>query len=88
LREGVHTIQENAEALLVGSEETGLEVNADKTNYMVICRDQNAGRNHNIKIYNCSFGKVGQLNLFGENLNDVDSVQEEIKTRLKSGNAC
>jgi len=32
----VHTIKENAEALLVSSKETALEVNADKTKYMVL----------------------------------------------------
>jgi hypothetical protein len=57
----VHSIKENAEALLVGSKETGLEVNADKTKYMFICRDQNAGRSHNMKICNCSIEKVGQF---------------------------
>jgi len=36
--------------LVVVSEETGIEVNADKTKYMVMSRDQNAGRIHNIKI--------------------------------------
>jgi len=30
----VHTIKENAEALLVAIKEIGLEVNADKTKYM------------------------------------------------------
>ena len=40
----VHTIKENAEALTVASRETGLEENADKTKYMVISRDQNAGQ--------------------------------------------
>jgi hypothetical protein len=39
----VHTIKENAEALIVASKENGLEVNADKNKYMVISRDQNAG---------------------------------------------
>ena len=39
----VHTIQKNAEALVVASKEIGLEVNADKTNYMVMSQDQNAG---------------------------------------------
>jgi hypothetical protein len=58
----VHSIKENAEALLVGSKETGLEVNADKSKYMFICRDQNAGRSHNMKICNCSIEKVGQFN--------------------------
>jgi len=32
----IQTIKENAEALVVASKETGLEVNADKTKYMVI----------------------------------------------------
>ena len=36
-------MKENAEALLVASKETGLEVNADKTKYMVMPRNQNAG---------------------------------------------
>jgi hypothetical protein len=32
----IHTIKENAEALVVASMETGLEVNAFKTRYMVM----------------------------------------------------
>jgi len=32
----VHTVKENAEALVVVSKETGLEVTADKTKYMVL----------------------------------------------------
>jgi len=36
--------------LLVISKETGLEVNADKIKYMVMYRDQNAGRCHNVII--------------------------------------
>ena len=39
------TIKDNAESLVVASKETGLEVNADKTEYMVMSRDQNAGQN-------------------------------------------
>jgi len=38
----VHTIRENAEALVVAGKEIGLEVNADKTKCMVMFRDQNA----------------------------------------------
>ena len=34
LTESIYTIQKNTEALLVTSKETGLEVNADKTNYV------------------------------------------------------
>jgi hypothetical protein len=38
--------------------ETGLEVNADKTKYTVMSRDDNAGRSHNIKIDNSSFERM------------------------------
>ena len=50
LEESVHTIWENAEALIVTSKGVGLEVNADKTKFMVMSRDQNVERSHNIKI--------------------------------------
>ena len=51
----VHTIKENAEALIVASKEIGLEGNVDKTKYKVMSRDQNAGRSHNMRIDNRSF---------------------------------
>jgi hypothetical protein len=43
LERSVHTVKENVETLVVASKETGLEVNADTTMYMVMSRDQNAG---------------------------------------------
>ena len=39
----IHTVKENAEALIAASKEIGLEINADKTKYMVMSGDQNAG---------------------------------------------
>ena len=51
----VHTIKKNAESLVVASKENGLEVNADKTNYLVMSRDQDAGRSHSMKTGNSSF---------------------------------
>jgi hypothetical protein len=51
----VRTIRENAGALVVAISETGLEVNADKTKYMVLFGDQNAGRNHSTQIGNSAF---------------------------------
>jgi hypothetical protein len=47
-----HTVKENAEALLVATKEIGLEVYADKTEYMVMSWDRNAGRGHSVKIDN------------------------------------
>jgi len=84
----IHTIKENAEALVVSSKETGLEVNADKTQYMVMSHDQNAGRSHSIKVDNSSFERVEEFIYLGRILKNQNSIQEEIKSRLKSGNAC
>jgi len=72
----------------VGSNDIGLEVNADKTKYMVISGDQNAGRCHNIKTDNSSFEGVEEFQYLGTTLTNENSIQEEIKNRLNSGNAC
>ena len=55
---------------------------------MVKSRDQNAGQSHNIKIDNGSFERVEQFKYSGKTLIDQNSIQEEIKSRLKSGNIC
>jgi len=39
----IHTIKGNPEALVMASKEIGLEVNADKTKYIVMSQDENAG---------------------------------------------
>jgi hypothetical protein len=41
LGRSIHTIRKNTKALVVTSEETGLEANAEKTKYMVMSRDLN-----------------------------------------------
>jgi hypothetical protein len=84
----VHTVKENAKALVVATKEIGLEVNADKTKYMVMSRDRNAGRGHSMKIDNSSIERVEEFKYLGTTLADQNSIQEEIKSRLKLGNAC
>jgi hypothetical protein len=58
----VHAAKKNTEALVAAAKEIGLEVNADKTKYMVMSRDQNAGRNHDIRIDNSSFERKSSNN--------------------------
>jgi hypothetical protein len=53
---------------------------------MVMSRHQNAGRDHNVKTDNKSCETVEQFKYLGKT--DQNSLQEEIKSRLKSGNAC
>ena len=88
LEGNVHTIKKNAEALVVASKETGLEVKADKSKYKAMSRDQKAGRSHSIKNDNNSFEKVEEFKYLGTILTSQNSIQEGNKSRLKSGNAC
>jgi len=88
LRYLYHFIENNTDSLVVDNKENGIEVNADKTQYMVVSRDQNAGRIHNMKVDNRSFERVEEFRYLGTNLTNQNSIQEGIMSRLKSGNAC
>jgi hypothetical protein len=50
-------------------------------------RHQNAGRIHGIKIDNSSFETVEQFRYLGKTLANKNSIQEEIKNRVKLGNS-
>ena len=64
----IHTIKENAEALVVASKEIDLEGNADKTKYMVMSWDQIAGRSHSKKSDNSSFERVEEFKYLVKNI--------------------
>jgi cell division protein YceG involved in septum cleavage len=53
--ENIDTIQKNKKALLNASKEVGLEVNPEKTKYMLVLRCQKARQRLSIKIGNRSF---------------------------------
>jgi len=82
-----NNVKENAEALLVATKEIGLEVNADNAKYMDMSRERNAGWGHVVKIDNSAIERVEEFKYFGTTLTKT-SIQEEIKCRLKLGNAC
>jgi hypothetical protein len=86
----IHATKKNTEALVVTSKKIGPEVNDEKTKYMVMSPDQNAGQNHNIKIRvdNKSFERVVQFKYLATTLANRNSINEEIESRLKSENAC
>jgi hypothetical protein len=81
----VHTVKENAEALVVASKEIGLEVNADKTKYMFKSRDQTAGRGYSMKVDNSSFERLEEFKYLVTTVTNQNSIQEEIKSRLSQG---
>jgi len=84
----MHTLKENAEALEAATREIGLEVSADKTKHMVMSRDQKAGRIQSVRIDNSTLERVEGFKYLGTTLRNQNFIAEEIKSRLRSGNAC
>jgi hypothetical protein len=72
----------------VSNKEVGLEVNAQKTKYMLLSRHQNAGQNRDIRIADRCFENVSRLRYLETTVTNQNLIQEEIKRRLNSGNAC
>jgi hypothetical protein len=55
---------------------------------MLLSHHQNGGQNRDIKIANKSFENVSQFKYLGMTVTNQKLIQEEIKRRLSSGNAC
>jgi sorting nexin-29 len=88
LGDNIDTINKNTETLIDASKEVGLEVNIEKTKYMLASCDQNAGQNREIRIGNRSFESVSEFKYFGMTVTNQYLIQDEIKMRLNSGYAC
>jgi hypothetical protein len=66
----------------------GIEINAEKTKYMIMSHHPNSGQNQNMRIANKSFEKVAQFKFLRMTLSNQNDIHDEIKIRLNSGNAC
>jgi hypothetical protein len=75
----VHTVRENAETLVVATKEIGLEVNTNKTKYMVMSRDRNAGRGHGVKIDNSFVERVEEFKKLGATLTDQNYIHRKLR---------
>ncbi|KAJ4425937.1 hypothetical protein ANN_27563 [Periplaneta americana] len=74
--------------LLEASKEIGVEVNPEKTNYMIMSRNENNVRNENIKIGNLSFEEEEKLQYLGATVTNINDTCEINKHRINMGNAC
>ena len=51
-------------------------------------RDQNAGRIQSVRMDNTTFERVEEFKYLGTTLTNQNAIQEEIKSRWRSGNSC
>ncbi|KAJ4436749.1 hypothetical protein ANN_16881 [Periplaneta americana] len=72
LGENPQTIRENTGILLEASKEIGLEVNSEKTKYMIMSHDENIVRNGNIEIGNLSFEQVEKFKYLGATVTNIN----------------
>jgi hypothetical protein len=87
LGDSINTIKEKTDNLLEASKNIGLEINAEKTKYMIMSRHPNSGQNQNIRIANESFENVTKFKYLRTTLTNQSDIHDEIKSILNSGNA-
>jgi hypothetical protein len=88
LLDNIDTIKKNTETLIDASKDVCLEINLENTKHMLLSRHQNSGRNRDTKLANRSLVNVSQFKYYSKTVTNQNLIEEEIKKRLNSGNAC
>jgi hypothetical protein len=81
-------MNKNTEQLIYANKEDILEINIEKTKYMLLSHHEYVGQNRDIEVASRSFENVSQFKYLGTAITNENLSQEEIKRRLNSGNAC
>jgi hypothetical protein len=88
LGDNIDSVNKNTETLNDGSKEVGLQINVEKSEYILVFHHQNAGQNRDIKVANKSLENMSQVTYLVTTITSQNLIQEEAKRRLNSGNAC
>jgi hypothetical protein len=74
LGDNIDTINKNAETLIYASNDVGLEIDVEKTKYMLLSRQQNVGQNRDMKIANRSFENVSLFKYLGTTVTNQNLI--------------
>jgi hypothetical protein len=80
----IDTIMKNTANLIDANEEVDLEINVERTKYILLYRHQNVGQNWDIKIANRCSENVSQFKYLRTTVINQNLIQEEMKRRRKS----
>jgi hypothetical protein len=83
--ENPDTIKKHREGLLDASKEVGLEVNPEKSKYMLMSCYQKAGQKHSIKIVNRYFADVAKFKYLGTTLTHQIAGMKRLTADLIQG---
>jgi hypothetical protein len=78
LRNSINTIKQNTKTLLEARRDVGLQINAEKTKYMIMTHHPNSGQNQNM-ITNESFENVEKFKYLGTTLTNQNDTHDKIK---------
>ena len=88
LGENLQIVRENTEIFIKATKDIGLEVNSEKSKYVITSRHQNVIQSESIVIGNLSFESVQKFRYLGVTVTNTNDFREEFKRRINVGNAC
>jgi hypothetical protein len=85
LGDKIDTTKKNTQTLIDASTKVVIEINTEKT---VAVSSPECRANHDVKIANSWCENVARFRCLGTTIRNQNLIQEEIKKRLNSSNAC
>jgi hypothetical protein len=88
LGDSMNIIKEKTQSLLGASRDVGLEINAEKTKYMIMFHHLNSGQNQKMRRANELLKNMAKFKYLGMTLTNKNDIHDELMSRLNLGNAC